>query len=140
MFSHLNRFFIKNAVIYGPLSSLIHTDEKYITAIEIALQSASQNIVTETEEDAKAAIEFLKSTNSGRATFLPLSAVKPRKFERERFSSVKGFVSLASELVSADSKYLGLVNSILGATVVADSYESAVNIAKKGVRNISDAF
>jgi len=123
---------IKNAVLHGPLSSLIHTDEKYVTAVEVALQNANQNIVTDTEEDAKAAIEFLKRTKTGRATFLPISAVRPRKFEKEKFSGIEGFVAIASELVSSDKKYTDVVNSILGATVVAENIDDAIQIAKFG--------
>ncbi|MDY5231177.1 MAG: AAA family ATPase, partial [Eubacteriales bacterium] len=70
-----------NAKIYGPLAQLIKTDKKYITAIETALGAASQNIVTETENEAKQAIAYLKEKHLGRATFLPVSSIKTRNFD-----------------------------------------------------------
>lgn len=123
---------LKDVVLHGPLSSLIKTEDKYTTAIEVALQNASQNIVTDDEEDAKKTIEFLKSTNSGRVTFLPLNAVKPRMFDKSRFLSVDGFVSIASELVVYNKKYSDVVSSVLGAVIVAENIDTAVNIARKG--------
>ena len=67
--------------IHGPVSKLIRTDNDYTTAIEIALGGAMQNIVVDTEADSKAAIQFLKRTNGGRATFLPLSVTKGRNLQ-----------------------------------------------------------
>lgn len=121
----------KGATLFGPLSQLIHTDKKYVTAIDVALQNSGQNIVTETEEDAKIAIEFLKKTNSGRATFLPISAVKPRKIETEEYSSLKGYIANAAELISCEDKYRDIVSSVLGGTIVVDNIDNGVLIAKK---------
>ncbi len=121
---------LKKAKITAPLSRLIDVDPQYILAIETALGNALQNIVTETEEDAKAAIEYLKRTKEGRVTFLPVSSVKPRKFEFDP-SSCKGFIGIADELVSCEDRYRDILSSLLGAVVVADNIDNAVSMAKK---------
>lgn len=117
--------------VYGPVSKLITVDSEYAVAIETALGAALQNIVVETENDAKRAIEFLKSQNKGRATFLPVSTIKARELEEKGLDSCFGYVGVASSLVSADEKYSGIIGSLLGKTVVAEDIDSAVTIAKK---------
>ncbi len=129
--SAYNSKVLKGAKLFGPLSQLIHTDKEYVTAIDVALQNSGQNIVTETEDDAKIAIEYLKRTNSGRATFLPVSAVKPRKIETEEYSSLKGYIANAAELISCEEKYKDIVSSVLGGTIVVDNIDNGVLIAKK---------
>lgn len=116
--------------IHGPVSKLIVTDAEYITAIETCLGAAMQNIVVENEDAAKAAIAFLKRTNSGRATFLPLTTVKGNLADVREAKNKKGFISIASELVRCDDKYRDIVNSLLGRTVVCDSIESATPLAR----------
>lgn len=116
--------------LHGPLSTLIHTENDYTTAIEVALQNANQNIVTDSEEDAKAAIEYLRKNNLGRATFLPISAAKPRTTDVSKIKNEKGYIAIASELVSSDSLYSGVVSSVLGAVVVADNIDNAIRLAK----------
>ena len=122
---------LEGANLHGPLSTLIHTEDKYVTAIEVALQNANQNIVCDNEEDAKRAINYLRKNNLGRATFLPLSAVKPRNTDTSRVEGEKGYIALASELVSSDEIYKDAVSSVLGAVVVADNIDNAVLLAKK---------
>ncbi len=117
--------------IYGPLSRLINTDNKYIVAIETALGNAGQNIVVETEEDAKSVIEFLKQKKAGRATFLPCSSVKGRKTDVTEFKSLKGYIGIASELVETDKKYAEIISSVLGAIIVCDNIDNAVLMARK---------
>lgn len=117
--------------INGPVSKLINVPKEYAVAIEIALGSALQNVVVETENDAKRAIEYLKKQNKGRATFLPISTIKPRSLEDKGMDNCFGFVGIASELVETDSKYSGIISSLLGKTVVAEDIDSAVTIAKK---------
>ncbi|MBQ9976487.1 MAG: chromosome segregation protein SMC [Clostridia bacterium] len=116
--------------IHGPVSKLIVTDPEYITAIETCLGAAMQNIVVENEDSAKAAIAFLKRTNSGRATFLPLTTVKGSLADVREVKNKKGFISIASELVRCDDKYRDIVNSLLGRTVVCDTIESATPLAR----------
>ena len=118
--------------IIGPVSSVIGVSGEYAVAIETALGNALKNIVVETENDAKRAIEYLKRENAGRATFLPVSSVKGRELENaEGIENLYGFIGVASELVSCDSKYKEIISSLLGRTVITEDLDSAVTIAKK---------
>ena len=117
--------------IHGPVSRLITVPQKYSTAIEIALGASAQNIVVSSEEDAKRAINYLKTSNGGRATFLPLTSIKPSFLREQGVENCIGFVGIASELVSYDSKYENIVSSLLGRTVVAEDMDSAVALAKR---------
>ena len=117
--------------IDGVLSQLISVDEEYSVAIETALGAALQNIVTQTETDAKKAINFLKDNKSGRATFLPLTAVKGRALEEKGLDDCYGYVAVASELVGCDRKYNEIISSLLGRTVVVEDMDCAIMIAKK---------
>ncbi len=116
--------------IHGPVSKLIVTDAEYITAIETCLGAAMQNIVVENEDAAKAAIAYLKRTNSGRATFLPLTTVKGSLADVSAVKKMRGFISVASELVRCDEKYRDIVNQLLGRTVVCDTIDSATPLAR----------
>lgn len=119
--------------IHGALAQLINVDKKYEVAIEITLGGALQNIVTKTEEDAKRAIEYLKSNKLGRATFLPISAVKGRSFEGNTIQRIKnsaGFCGIASDLVTVDPLYNGIINNLLGKVVVVDSLDNAIKMAR----------
>ncbi len=119
--------------ICGVVAQLIAVPEKYETAIEAALGSAMQNIVTPTEEDAKELIEFLRRNDAGRATFLPISAVRGRGIdERERASiRTEGCFGVASELISYDQKYDGVIKSLLGRTVITDDLTVGIAVARK---------
>ncbi len=117
--------------IDGVLSQLITVNEEYSVAIETALGAALQNIVTQTENDAKRAINFLKDNKSGRATFLPLTAVKGRNLEEKGLDDCFGYVAVASELVGCDKKYNEIISSLLGRTVVVEDMDCAIMIAKK---------
>lgn len=123
---------LKKASIYGTVSGLINVDSKYVTAIEIALGGAMQNIVVDSEEDAKKAIEFLKSVKGGRATFLPLSSVSFKELENiKEISAFDGYVGVASDLIKYDKKYDTVMKSLLGRVVVADNFDNGVKIAQK---------
>lgn len=117
--------------IDGVLSQLISVEEEYSVAIETALGAALQNIVTQTENDAKRAINFLKDNKSGRATFLPLASVKGRRLEEKGLDDCLGYVAVASELVGCDRKYNEIISSLLGRTVVVEDMDCAIMIAKK---------
>ena len=119
--------------IYGPLSSLISIDKKYITAIETALGASLQNIVVESEETAKAAIYTLKSANAGRATFYPISAIKSASETDEIRESAKmaGYVGRADTLVNSDKAYRGIIEWLLLRTVVFDNIDNASEAAKR---------
>ena len=117
--------------IVGPVSRLLRVESRYAQAIETALGAAAQNIVTETDHDAKDAMTFLKNTNSGRATFLPLSAMKPRLLEENGLDRCQGYVSVASKIVSFDSRYRSVVDYLLARTVIVDTLDHAVPMARK---------
>ena len=118
--------------VYGPLSSLINIDGKYITAIETALGASLQNIVVDTEDTAKAAILALKKAGAGRATFYPVSAINPASETDEirRSASMKGYVGRADKLVDSDKNYRSVIEWLLLRTVVFDNIDNASDAAK----------
>lgn len=117
--------------IHGPLSQLISVKPKYSVAIETALGAAIQNIVTDNENDAKRGIQFLKESRAGRATFLPISAIRARALNENGLDDQYGFVSIASDLVSCDRQYTEIIRAQLGRTVVAEDMDAAIAIAKR---------
>lgn len=117
--------------ICGPVSRVISVPKKYGVAIETALGAAMQNIVVNTDEDAKQAIRYLKSTDGGRATFLPLNTIKSRELRENGLDDCYGFVGVASELCSCEEKYNNILGSLLGKIVIAEDLNSATVIAKK---------
>ena len=116
--------------VHGPVASLIKTQEKYTVALEIALGAGMQNIVVDREEDGKAAIGYLKQRNGGRATFLPMTAVRGDVL-REDVSGEYGFVGLAVDLVTYDKKYDGIFRNLLGRTVVVEDLDCGIAMARK---------
>lgn len=117
--------------IHGTLSQLISVSDTYSLAIETALGAAIQNIVTDNEEDAKKAMYYLKNSNSGRATFLPVSIIKGRELNESGLDSCRGYIAAAPEIVKYDKKYKNIIDSLLGKTVIAEDIDSAVGISKK---------
>ena len=117
--------------VHGPISRLVRTDDETTLAIEIALGAAMQNIVVDNEADGKAAISYLKRTGGGRATFLPLSAIQGRTLQENGLENCRGFVGIASNLVSCDNRYRGLVENLLGRTVIATDLDAAIMMAQK---------
>ncbi len=117
--------------IHGTLSQLITVEEKYATAIETAFGASIQFIVTDTEHDAKRAISYLKENRAGRATFLPMTAIRARDFEVKGLEDELGFVAMAQELVTYDAKYDDVICDQIGRTAVAEDIDSAIAIAKK---------
>ncbi|MBQ0017415.1 MAG: chromosome segregation protein SMC [Clostridiales bacterium] len=119
--------------IVGVVASLMSVPKEYEVAIEMALGNQVQNIVTESEENAKTLISYLKDNSLGRATFLPITSLKPRnlhEFSRE-ISSTKGSFGIASELVSYDKSLSNVFENLLGGTVIVDNLITAVNLAKQ---------
>ena len=116
--------------IHGPVSRLIRTDDEFTVAIEIALGGAMQQIVVGNENDGKAAIGHLKRTGGGRATFLPLSTVTGRKLQENGLESARGFVGIASDLVRSEQLYRGIVENLLGRTVICENIDFAIAMAK----------
>ena len=118
--------------IHGTLGQLISVKEEYAVAIETAFGAAIQHIVTDSENDAKRAIEFLKKNRAGRATFLPMTSVKAKPFKGEDdLCECVGFVDMADKLVEYDKQYEEIIRSELARTVVAEDIDCAVSMAKK---------
>lgn len=117
--------------IHGTLSQLITVDNENSTAIEIALGAAMQNVVVSTESDAKRAINYLKQNNVGRATFLPISAIKPRYMDEKNLDNNFGFVDVASNLVDCDEQYRDIVENLLGRVMVVEDIDCAIAISKR---------
>ncbi len=122
-----------NSKIKGVVASIIKTDKKYEIAIETALGNAVQNVVTATPEDAQYLIEYLKRSEGGRVTFLPVTSVRPHLDGAEITAALseKGALGLATKLVSYDQYYDNVIRYLLGNTLVVDNIENAVIIAKK---------
>ncbi len=117
--------------VSGAISMLIRTEDAYAVALEVALGGAMQHIVVSDEQCAKAAITYLKRTDGGRATFLPLSVIRGRPLNESGVENCNGFVGIASDLVSCDGKYRNIVENLLGKTVVAQDMDAAIAIAKR---------
>ena len=118
--------------VHGPVSSLIRTDDAYTTAVETALGAAMQNIVVDTDDDGKAAITMLKRRDGGRATFLPLRSVGGKRMDERDFAAQRGYVGVASALVSCDARYQSVIESLLGRTVIAETLDDAVRMSRAG--------
>lgn len=117
--------------IHGPLSQLITVDSEYSVAVEVALGAAMQNIVTTNEADAKRAIYYLKNNKLGRATFLPISNIKPRNLDEKDLDDNLGFVAIASDLVECKKEYKDIISNLLGRVVIVDDMDCAIGIAKR---------
>ncbi|MCD7947088.1 MAG: chromosome segregation protein SMC [Oscillospiraceae bacterium] len=117
--------------IHGPVAGLIQVPDRYAVAIEIALGGAMQHIVTEREEDGKNAISYLKRRDSGRATFLPLEAIRPSDFRDGAVAGEPGFLGMGDALLTFDPKYKNIFSSLLGRTVIAENMDRAIAMARK---------
>jgi len=118
--------------IVGVIGELVKVDEQYEKAIEIALGSSLQNIVTNTEEDAKFAIEYLRKNNLGRVTFLPLSSVKGKRLNINMEEvRQQGGIGIGSDLIKYDEKYSGIFDYLLGRTLVVKNIDCGIKLSKK---------
>ncbi len=117
--------------ICGVIAELIRTEPDYELAIEVALGSAIQNIVTKTAEDAQSGIEFLKRTKAGRVTFLPLDILRTRPFHGDGLLEEAGVIGLAAELLDYDPKYEVAVQQLLGNTVVVEDLDTAIKLTRR---------
>ena len=120
--------------IHNILGNVIDTKDEYVTMLEVALGASSNNIITNDEACAKEAIEYLKRHNKGRATFFPLNVIKPKSVDPETLrvvSTMLGFIGVASELVTYDSRYYNIIMNQLGNIIVASDINSAIQISKK---------
>ncbi|MCL2420225.1 MAG: chromosome segregation protein SMC [Defluviitaleaceae bacterium] len=119
--------------IFGPAGELINVPKAYENAISVALAGATQNILTATEADAQRAIAYLKSSQTGRATFLPVSAMKARHInaEMDKLLQEDGVIGLASNLISFDQKYSPVFGYLLGNVFVVNHLTRAIELSKK---------
>ena len=116
--------------MHGVLANIIEVPEEYQTAIEMCLGASLQNIVTETEEDAKKLVNHLRKNNLGRASFLPISSVRGKKLEKIKGNN-KGIYGIASDLIKFDKKYSQIITNLLGRTVIVDNMDTAIQVAKQ---------
>lgn len=114
----------------GVLANLISVDKKYETAIEMCLGQTLQNIVTDTEEDAKKLVEHLRNNKLGRASFLPVSSIRGKKLDRIIRNNTEGVIGVASDLVKCDKKYEQIVLNLLGRTLIVENMDTAIQMAK----------
>ena len=115
--------------INGTLADIIKVPKEYETAIEMCLGSSLQNIVTDTEDDAKRLVNFLKSNNLGRASFYPLTAMKGKQIE-----NIKGkemIIGIASGIVKTEKKYEQLILNLLGKTVIVNNIQTGIEVARR---------
>lgn len=118
--------------ILGVVADIFQVEKKYETAIETALGGSIQNIVTDTEETAKRLIDFLKRNKAGRATFLPLDAIRERGGRTEEdVRKEQGVIGYAADLVRTEKRFAGVISFLLGRIVVADTVQNALQLAKK---------
>ena len=119
--------------LHGSLADIVSTDQRYEKAIETAFGGAMQNVVTPTADDARYLIEYLKRTNGGVVTFLPVASMRPRPDSREiqRALDERGAMGLATQLVQYDDYYYNVISNLLGNTLICDTIANATTIAKK---------
>ncbi|MDR1606694.1 MAG: chromosome segregation protein SMC [Streptococcaceae bacterium] len=117
--------------IIGAVADLVSFDQQYATAMEIALSAGAQHVVVADEQAAKAAINFLKTQRLGRATFLPLTTMKPRYLNKiAQVSNMPGFIDIAQNLVRYDDKLSPVMSNLLGSVVIVDNHDHASQIAR----------
>lgn len=117
--------------IFGTVADVITMDEQYVAAIETALGAAMQNIIVDNEETAKRCIRFLKETNAGRATMLPVTTMKGRYLNEPTLKSEAGFEGIASDLVSCDERFGNIIRYLLGLTAIVDDIDTAAFLSRK---------
>ncbi len=120
--------------IHNSIGSLIEVEEKYSKSISIALGANISNVVVDTEESAKEAINYLKENNLGRVTFYPLNIIKPKTIDNDTLNIIKrenGFIDIASNLVNYDMKYESIIENLLGNVIVIDNIDNANIVSRK---------
>lgn len=115
--------------VHGPVANLVKADDECALAIETALGAAAQNIVIDTQNDGRSAIEILKRMDAGRATFLPIDTIRGSVMTDAPVRD-PGFVGVAFDLVKFDESYRQIFANLLGRTVVAETLADAVRISK----------
>ena len=116
--------------VHGTVSELLRTDEHTALAIETALGAAIQNVVVDTQNDGKRAIEFLQRRNAGRATFLPLDAIRGGRLDKIPGGD-EGCLGLAVDLIEFEAKYKNVFENLLGRTLIAETLTDAIAISRR---------
>ncbi len=116
--------------IHGPVAGLLKVPDAYTVAIEIALGGAMQNVVVEREEDGKAAISYLKRRDGGRATFLPMDAIRANRIQEPDLDRHSGVVGVANELIEYEPQYKNVFANLLGRVIIAEDMDAAISIAR----------
>ena len=119
--------------IHQTLGALLEIDEKYLKALDVSLGGSKQFIVVENEDSAKSAINYLKDNKLGRATFFPISVIKPRGVDLDTLNLVRnmqGFISILMDVVKYDSKYYNVVSNQVGNVLLVDNIDNANKISK----------
>jgi len=129
--------------VHGPVSSLLQVESLFVTAIDTALGTSASSIVVDTAEDGKACIDYLKRSDSGRATFLPLDTIRPARLDESSLTylaqqagcltpqpSQSGCYGTADTLVSCEERYRAIIQNLLARTVVCRDMETALPLAK----------
>ena len=122
--------------IIGAVSEHLTFDTRYQTALEIAMGASGQNIIVEDEAAAKRSIDYLKRNRQGRATFLPLTTIKPRQLNgqfAQILANAPGFIGMASDLVTYEERLANIFQNILGVTAIFNTIDNA-NKAARAVR------
>lgn len=120
--------------IINTIGSLINVDSKYSEAIDTALGGSANYVVTQTDTDAKNAVEYLKRAKKGRVTFFPLNLIKSKYVDTETLNTIKddtGYIEVASNLITYDSKYENIICNVLGNIIVTKNMDDALRISKK---------
>jgi len=128
-----NQSKLQDLKVCGVVADLIEVDKEYRGAIEAALGSSMQHVITENEEDAKGIIEFLRKNEFGRATFLPITSVKSKLLSRIESDALilGGSLGVASCIINFEEKYRGIFENLLGRTVITETIEQAIYMAKR---------
>ncbi|MGE4548449.1 MAG: chromosome segregation protein SMC [Intestinibacillus sp.] len=116
--------------VHGPVSALLTVPDEYVLAVETALGAAASNLVVDSPQVGRAAIEYLKRADGGRATFLPLDTIRPNRLQEQGLSGARGYCGVADELVQCDARYRDIVSNLLGRTVVVEHMDAALAVAR----------
>ena len=116
--------------VHGPVSALLSTENRFVTAIDTALGASASSIVVGSAEDGRACIEYLRRTDGGRATFLPLDTIRPSTLRESGLDRERGCCGTADTLVQFDETYGAVVRSLLARTVVCENMDAALALAR----------
>ena len=136
LMDHVDKGFVQNISPIKVLGEIFNVAKEYEVAVEIALGGAISNVITNSDEDAKKLINYLKIKGLGRATFLPLNIIKGKRLEvPKNIKEINGYIGIASDILNYDEKYKSIIDYNLGRTVVAKDMDCALKISKVANHN-----